>query len=120
MANIKINDGNFSLGPDSDSGYYYTVSSSLDSLLKVQAGDGVIVGTYPITRSSLRNPVIELHYDGTFFWTLEELPSSLGMVVKKWRLYPHKTAAFPSAVPLVFRWQDEISFLNNYYHLQYN
>jgi hypothetical protein len=108
-ANIDINDGNFSLGPLS--GFFYTVSKSLDALVQVEA-DGTVVNTFPMTRSQFRNPILELHYDGTFFWTMEELPSSLGMVIKKWRLNPHKTAAFPNVVPSEFRWQGEITLLN--------
>jgi len=107
--NIQINDGNFSFGPES--GFFYTVSSSLNSLVQLEA-DGTVVNTFPISRSQLRNPVIELHYDGTFFWTLEKLPSDLGMVIKKWRLFPFKTAAFPSVSPSEFRWQDELTLLN--------
>lgn len=107
--NIQINDGNFSLGPSS--GFFYTVSFSLQSLLQVEA-DGTVVATFPISLSQLRNPVLELHYDGTFFWTLERLPSNLGVVIKKWRLYPFKTALFPSVSPSELRWQDEITLLN--------
>lgn len=107
--NIEINDGNFSFGPET--GFFYTVSFSLNSLLQVEA-DGTVVGSFPIARSQLRNPVLELHYDGTFFWTLEKLPSDLGMVIKKWRLSPFPTAAFPSVTPTEFRWQDEITLLN--------
>jgi hypothetical protein len=65
-----------------------------------------------MTRSQFRNPILELHYDGTFFWTMEELPSSLGMVIKQWRLHPHKTADFPIAAASEFRWQDEVTLLN--------
>lgn len=107
--NIQIEDGNFSLGPDS--GFFYTVSKNLSALLKVEA-DGTVVDTYTVTNSQLRNPVKELHYDGTFFWTLEDLPSNLGLVIKKWRLYPHKTFAFPSVSPVEFRWQDELTLIH--------
>lgn len=107
--NIQIEDGNFSLGPDA--GFYYTVSQNLSALLKVEA-DGSVVDTYTVTNSQLRNPVKELHYDGTFFWTLEDLPSNLGLVIKKWRLYPHKTYVFPSVNPVEFRWQDELTLIH--------
>ncbi len=107
--NIEINDANFSFGPIN--GFFYTVSRQLNSLLQVEA-DGTVVNTFPMTRSQFRNPILELHYDGTFFWTMEELPSSLGMVIKKWRLHPHKTADFPNAAASEFRWQDEITLLN--------
>ena len=40
--NIKINDGNFSFGPDT--GFFYTVSKSLDALLKVEADGTVAAG----------------------------------------------------------------------------
>lgn len=107
--NIEINDGNFSRGPDT--GFFYTVSRSLNALLQVEA-DGDVVGTFPITLSSLRNDVKELHFDGTFFWTLEDLPSDLGIVIKRWRLFPFKTAALPSVSPSEFRWQDELTLIH--------
>lgn len=107
--NIQINDGNFSFGPAA--GFFYTVNRQINSLLQLEA-DGTVVNTFPMTLSQFRNPILELHYDGTFFWTLEKLPSDLGMVLKKFRLYPHKTAAFPNVTPSEFRWQDEITLLN--------
>lgn len=107
--NVQLNDANFSLGPEE--GFFYSVSSSLNSLIKVEA-DGTVVDTYPIALSQLRNPVKELHYDGTFFWTLEDLPSDLGLVIKKWRLFPFKTRFFPSAIPFEFRWQDELTLIH--------
>jgi len=107
--NIKINDGNFSLGPET--GFFYTVSKSLDSLLQVEA-DGTVVDTFPVTLSLLRNPVKELHFDGTFFWTLEDLPSDLGIVIKRWRLFPFKTVLFPGVTPSEFRWQDELTLIH--------
>lgn len=107
--NIQISSANFSLGPES--GFFYTVSDSLASLVQVEA-DGTVVDTFPLTQAQLRNDVLELHYDGTFFWTLEELPSRLGMVIKKWRLFPFPTAAFPTASPVELRWQDELTLLN--------
>ncbi len=107
--NIEINDPNFSLGPKT--GFFYTVSKSLDSLLQVEA-DSTVVATFPVTFSLLRNPVKELHFDGTFFWTLEDLPSDLGIVIKKWRLFPFKTALFPSVTPIEFRWQDELTLIH--------
>jgi hypothetical protein len=107
--NIEINDANFSLGPIS--GFFYTVNKQINSLLQIEA-DGTVVNTFPMTRSQFRNPILELHYDGTFFWTMEALPSDLGMVIKKWRLHPHKTASFPNVTPSEFRWQDEVTLLN--------
>jgi hypothetical protein len=107
--NIQINDGNFSLGPLT--GFFYTVNKSTSSLFQLEA-DGTVVNTFPLTQSQFRNPILELHYDGTFFWTMEKLPSNLGMVLKKFRLHPHKTAAFPNVTPTEFRWQDEITLLN--------
>ena len=107
--NIQINDSNFSFGPIT--GFFYTVSKSLDALLQVEA-DGTVADTFPVTLSRLRNPVKELHFDGTFFWTLEDLPSDLGIVIKRWRLFPFKTAAFPSVSPSELRWQDEITLIH--------
>jgi hypothetical protein len=107
--NIQIKDGNFSFGPVT--GFFYTISKQISSLLQLEA-DGTVVNTFPMTLSQFRNPILELHYDGTFFWTMEKLPSELGMVVKKFRLHPHKTAAFPNVTPTELRWQDEITLLN--------
>ncbi len=109
MANINITDGNFSFGPSS--GFFYYVNSSLGVLRQVEA-DGDIVGSFPLTLSTLRNPVKGLHFDGTFFWTLEDLPSDLGIVIKKWRLFPVKSAIFPSVSPSELRWQDELTLIN--------
>ena len=108
--NVQLTDGNFSLGPDS--GFFYSLSFQLSGLLKVEA-DGTVVDIFPIARSQLRNPVLQLHYDGTFFWSLEALPSNLGMVIKKWRLFPFKTFAFPNVVPTELRWQDELTLISN-------
>ncbi len=107
--NIKITDANFSLGPTS--GFFYFISKGLNTLQQVEA-DGTVVGSFPLTRSQLRNEVKELHFDGTFFWTLEDLPSDLGIVIKKWRLFPVKTAIFPAVNPSVLQWQDELTLIN--------
>jgi len=107
--NVSLQDPNFSLGPEE--GFFYSVSKDLNSMLKVEA-DGTIVDSFPISLSQLRNPVKELHYDGTFFWTLEDLPSDLGIVIKKWRLFPFKTRFLPSAIPFEFRWQDELTLIH--------
>lgn len=107
--NVQLSDGNFSLGPLA--GFFYSVSGDLNALLQVEA-DGTVVNTFPVSLSQLRNPVTELHYDGTFFWTLEDLPSDLGIVIKKWRLHPHKTFALPSVTPIEFRWQDELTLIH--------
>jgi len=74
--------------------------------------DGSVVGIYPVHKSTFRNPIKELHFDGTFFWTLEDLPSDLGIVVKRWRLLPVKTVPFPNATPTEFRWLDEMTLIN--------
>ena len=108
--NIQITSGNFSLGPSA--GIFYYISDALKELVQVES-DGSLAGpSYFVTRSQLRNPVKELHYDGTFFWTLEDLPSDLGIVIKKWRLFPVKSATFPNVSPSELRWQDELTLIN--------
>lgn len=107
--NIKINDGNFSFGPLA--GFFYYISSSLNALVQVES-DGTVAASFPLTRSQFRNPVENLHFDGTFFWTLEALPSNLGIVIKKWRLFPVKSAVFPTVSPSVLQWQDELTLIN--------
>ena len=108
--NIKIIDGNFSLGPDP--GFVYTVNRSSGTFRQVDDSTGVIAASFIITLSQLRNDVTELHFDGTFFWTLEDLPSDLGIVIKKWRLHPVKTATFPNVNPTELRWQDEVTLIH--------
>ncbi len=113
--NIDIPSANFSLGPDS--GFFYFVSNILNALVKLEA-DGTVIKTYPIQRSRLRGEVTELHWDGSHFWTLEDLPSSLGVVIKRWRLTPVQTSqglppgVFPVPVLTDFTWQDEITLIN--------
>ncbi len=107
--NVQLNDANFSLGPVT--GFFYSCSFDSQRLLRLEA-DGTVVQSFPVARATFRNPVKELHFDGTFFWTLEDLPSSLGIVIKKWRLSPVPTAAFPNAIPIEFRWQDELTLVN--------
>ena len=109
LENIDITSANFSLGPDA--GFFYYVSSALNALVQVES-DGTIAASFPITRSQLRGPVKELHFDGTFFWTLEDLPSDLGIVLKQWRLSPVKSTTFPNVSPSEFRWQDELTLIN--------
>lgn len=107
--NVQLNDGNFSLGPES--GFFYSFSESLNSLVQVES-DGTVVDTFPVARAQIRNPVKELHYDGTFFWTLEDLPSNLGITIKRWRLSPFKTVFFPNVTPSEFRWQSQMTLIN--------
>lgn len=107
--NINTNDSNFSFGPDV--GFFYTLSKSNNALLRLEA-DGTLSNSFPVTMSTIRNPVKELHFDGTFFWTLEDLPSDLGIVIKKWRLFPFKTVFFPNVTPIDFRWQDELTLIH--------
>lgn len=107
--NISITDANFALGPEA--GFFYYVSRGLNALQQVES-DGTVAASFPLTRSQLRNDVKELHWDGTFFWTLEDLPSDLGIVIKKWRLYPVKSAVFPAVSPSELRWQDELTLIH--------
>jgi hypothetical protein len=107
--NIQLVDANFSLGPIA--GFFYSCSFSLQSLIQVEA-DGDVANIFPVRGSTFRTPIKELHYDGTFFWTLEDLPSTLGIVIKRWRLHPFKTFAFPSVTPIEFRWQDELTLIH--------
>jgi hypothetical protein len=108
--NVQLTDGNFSLGPET--GFFYSFSNSRKELLQVQA-DGTEVDSFFVTRALVRNPILELHYDGTFFWTLEALPSNLGITIKRWRLEPVPTVPFPNAIPSEFRWRDELTLINN-------
>jgi hypothetical protein len=113
--NVDIPDPNYSLGPET--GFFYYVSSSLNALVQIEA-DGTVVDTFPITRSRLRNQVRELHYDGTYFWTIEDLPSDLGLVIKKWRITPFPNAqglpagTIPAPSPTDFQWQGELTLIH--------
>jgi len=108
--NIQIAQGNFSFGVSA--GLYYTLSNATNTL-QVFQNNGTPVATFPITLAQLRSTVLSLKFDGTFFWSLELLPSSLGITIKKWRLFPFPTFAFPSASSSELRWQDELTLINN-------
>jgi len=113
--NINIPVQNFSLGPES--GFFYYVSNTLNALIKLET-DGTVIQVYPIQRSRLRGTITELHWDGSHFWTMEDLPSQLGLVIKRWRITPVQTAqglppgVFPVPAPTDFTWQDEITLIN--------
>jgi hypothetical protein len=107
--NVQLLDANFSFGPES--GFFYTCNFTNQELRQVEA-DGTVVDSFPVARSTFRNPIKELHFDGTFFWTLEDLPSNLGIVIKRWRISPFPTAIFPGVTPIEFRWQDELTLIN--------
>ncbi len=128
--NVQLPDANFSTGPIA--GFFYSCDFDNQRLVRVQA-DGTFAEGLPVARSTFRNPIKELHFDGTFFWTLEDLPSNLGVVIKRWRISPFPTAIFPSVIPFEFRWQDEVTLINGpnmrwsasafaieHYHLKFN
>jgi len=108
--NVDLFDANFSFGPDA--GFFYSCDFANQRLIRVTE-TGAFSGAFPVARSTFRTPIKELHFDGTFFWTLEDLPSDLGVVIKRWRLSPFPTAAFPSLIPLELRWQDELTLINS-------
>ncbi len=109
--NVTLADANFSRGPDSTD--IYSIQRSNNQLVQVQEGNGSLIGSFPLINSQLRNDIKGLHFDGTHFWSLEDLPSDLGSVIKKWRLNPLPTPAFPNSSPSTLKWQDEITILNS-------
>ena len=109
--NVKLDDANFSRGPTA--GNIYSIQRVNNRLVQVLEGNGSLVASFPLINSQLRNDVKELHFDGTHFWSLEDLPSDLGSVIKKWRLNTLPTPAFPNASPSTLKWQDEITILNS-------
>lgn len=108
--NVKLDDGNFSRGPTA--GNIYSIQRTNNQLVQVLEGNGSLVASFPLINSQLRNDVKELHFDGTHFWSLEDLPSDLGSVIKKWRLNPLPTSAFPLSSPSTLKWQDEVTIFN--------
>lgn len=107
--NVQLTKGNFSFGPET--GFFYSLDDTLQLLKQVEA-DSTVVATFPLAGSTIRTLVKQLHFDGTNFWTMEDLPSDLGMVIKQWRLSPVKTFSSPNAVATELRWQNEITLIN--------
>lgn len=110
--NVKTSFGNLSFGPET--GFFYTFNESTNQLQQIEA-DGDVVDTFTLDGALIRNPIHQLHWDGTFFWTMEDLPSNLGIVLKRWRLTPFPTAAFPSVSPNLFQWKGQITLVNQPY-----
>lgn len=103
-----LDDGNFSFGPES--GFFYTFHNSRKELLQLQT-NGLEVDSFFVTGNVVRSQVKELHFDGTYFWTLENLVGGQGVSVREWRLSPVPSIGF-SGTPSEFRWINEINLIN--------
>jgi hypothetical protein len=83
FGNVNLTYGNFSFGPDA--GRAYSIDHVTDTMIVKTYPGGTLVSTLPLD-VGINNEVLELEYDGFYFWTLSRLGSdgSLGIVINKW------------------------------------
>lgn len=68
-----------------DSGYFYTLSETTDTLFKL-TDSGDVVFSYPLD-NNIVNEIKSLQYDGRFFYTLENVNAGNGnLLIKKWEI----------------------------------
>lgn len=85
FGNINLTYGNFSFGPDA--GRVYSIDHTTDTMIVKTYPGGTLVSTIPLD-TNIVNEVLELEYDGFYFWTLSRLGSggTLGVVINKWKI----------------------------------
>lgn len=81
--NVRLNYQNFSLGPIA--GRIYSFDHVNDTLIVKTFPTGALIGTFPLD-SNLFYEVLDLEYDGYYFWTLMKLggDGTLGVMINKW------------------------------------
>ena len=70
-------------------GYFYFFDEDWDTLTE-KVDDGDVSFVYPLD-TVIGNTVVELHYDGANFWTLEN-PAG-GITIRRWRIESNRTVA---------------------------
>lgn len=78
--NTKFEEGNFT----SDGTYYYSMLSTSQSLLQ-KVDDGTVAFSFPLD-VSVEGPITEIHWDGVYFWSLENNAAGDGVIVRKWAI----------------------------------
>ena len=82
---------NLTLGPNPGNLYYIDIDANGDYLnqaLFEYNSTGEFVFAYPLDSASLPlyGGVKTVKFDGAFFWTLEDIPGSLGIALRRWQL----------------------------------
>ncbi len=77
--NIRLSEGNFT----SDGVYYYCMLDGTQALQQ-KVDDGTVAFTYPLDTSVTGN-ILELSWDGVYFWSLED-NGSTGFFIRKWAI----------------------------------
>ncbi len=77
--NIRLSEGNFT----SDGTYFYCMLDGSQALQQ-KVDDGTVAFTFPLDTSVTGN-ILELSWDGVYFWSLEDNGSS-GFYIRKWAI----------------------------------
>jgi len=85
FSNVNLSESSACFGPTG--GRIYSIDHVTDTMLIKTYPGGTLVSTVPLD-TSLLNEVLELSYDGYYFWTLSRLGSGvgIGIVINKWFL----------------------------------
>lgn len=86
--NVNIQYQNLSNGPDA--GRVYTIDHINSTLIVKTNPGGSVVNTIPLN-TPIANEVLELEYDGFYFYTLSRLVGNNGVRISKWRLNLNNT-----------------------------
>lgn len=88
--NVRLDYSNVSNGPVA--GRVYSIDHVADVLVEKTYPGGTLVSTTPLNVAVL-NEVIELEYDGYYFWALSRLglTGNLGVEITKWKFNTNRT-----------------------------
>jgi hypothetical protein len=78
--NIRFQEGNFT----GDGTYYYSILDGSQALQQ-KVDDGSVAFSYPLD-TSVANNVTELHWDGVYFWSMENQDGGIGFTIRKWAI----------------------------------
>lgn len=77
--NVRFQEQNFT----GDGIYFYSMLDG-SQVLQQKVDDGTVSFTYPLD-TSVGGNILEMHWDGVYFWTLED-NGSTGFIVRKWAI----------------------------------
>jgi hypothetical protein len=78
--NIRFQEGNFT----SDGTYYYSMLDASQALQQ-KVDDGSVAFSYPLD-TAVGDDIKELHWDGVYFWSLEDQAGGVGFTIRKWAI----------------------------------
>lgn len=85
--NVQLAYQNFSFGPTP--GRIYSIDHTTSSMIvKSYAGGDIVstlIATLPLSLP-IQNEVLELEFDGLYFWTLSSLSNNYGITINKWKI----------------------------------